>query len=509
MCYVGYIVGETHPCLKTISEKEISSYLGLKPILIIGFEKAVELYPHITIASKAIDEKNKLYYAFSKSESETKYLENLNNFINNCFSLISSNYKIVNIIKLEDINTHFNKVFLHETPNTITITTHNTIFYINKEIISFFGKRISIETVIDCLVGSEIISWEHFKFFGAYLKANNSYKSKEQIQQDFKDYDIDLFMGAICLGVLKELRVDSSLVEVWQRAFSIESFLSKIEVKVDKERIKVLAADDDNLIMQNIYKAIEGDYIIQKYNGTNKITGRIYPFGTGYSLQTLPKSSRDIIIAEPNCVLVEFDYKAFEYSILSQICKFSTKGDPHLLMSQLLFNDNEHRQIGKNLNYSLLYGKSIKTIISETLNLEGLKVSKEELEEKLTVILEPVEQLQKRLEQEFKDKGYLTNYFGRNIYPEKSYAYLNNYIQSTAAEILIIKLEKLRNLFNSYPIINKIVLQSHDSILMNLSLETINETNIAEGIKNLLEEGENSLVNKVDMKYGTTWENIE
>lgn len=508
--YVGYIINDSHPCLKTISETEIESCVGDMPILIVGLSKAAELYPHVTLASKVIDEKKKIYYSFSKDESENKYQENLDNFINNCFKLITDKYKVINIIKLEDIKTRFKEVYLHETPTAITISDSDTIFYINKEIASFFNKEpVTIDLVINFLADCKIISWDYYEFYGAYLKASDCYKSKEQVKVLFSSYgDIDLSMGALCLNMLKRIKVDIDLINLWQRAYSVETMLSNIKVKVNEERIRTLASDDENLIMQNIYKSIEGGYIIQKYNGTNKITGRIYPFGTGFSLQSLSKNFRDIIVAEPGCVLVEFDYQAFEYTLLSQLCKMNVVGDPHLYVSQMLFKDDLHRDIGKNLNYSLLYGKSVDNIITETALLPDLKISKEEMKEKLLEMLAPVNELQKKLESELKETGCLRNYFGRNIYPEKSYACLNNYIQSTAAEILIIKLTKLFLLLSNHDSINKVVLQSHDSILLNLSLDTIDSTDIATEIKTLLESSENGLGAKVDMIYGENWKEL-
>lgn len=510
MCYVGFIINDSHPCLKTISGVEIEKYQGDKPILIVGLEKALELYPHIALSSKVIDSKKKLYYSLSKEESVDKYEETLNNFITNCFDSLIKKFKVVNIQKLEDIKVIFGRVFVYETSTTITITTSNTIYYINKEIVAFFNKEIiTTEKVYKFLEGCEIISWDNYKFFGAYLKANNCYKSKEQVEVLFSYFgNIALYMGAVCLKTISDLKLNDDLIALWQNAFKVDSMLSQIKIKVNNNIISALANTNDNVIMQNIYEAIDDNYIVQKYNGVDKTTGRIYPFGTGFSLQSLPKLSRKIIIAEPNCVLVEFDYQAFEYNILAQLCKFHIPGDPHLYISQLLFKDNEHRAIGKALNYSLLYGKSVPHIISETLKQPGLKISKEELSQKLKEILAPVEELQKRLEKQLKETGGLENYFGRNIYPEKNYACLNNYIQSTAAEILIIKLLKLEELLRKYDPINKIVLQSHDSILINLSLKTIEETEIAAEIKNLLEQEEKGLVNKVSIKHGADWGNI-
>lgn len=508
--YIGYCINGNHPILKTILENEIDLYIGSKPILIIGFEKAAELYPYVTLANKIIDKKKKIYYSFSEEESEAKYQEYLDNFIINCFKLIVNKSEVVNVVKLEDVKINKEEeVFIYETSVILTITNNNKIFYINKEVISFFNEEFAgLSSIESLLIGCKVISWDGYKFYGTYLKANNYYKSKEQIEILLSQHgDVDLYMGVLCLNFLKELKIDVDLINLWQQAYLIEKKLSDIKVKVDEERVRILS-DNDNPIMQNIYNSIEGDCIIQKYNGTNKTTGRIYPYGTGFSLQSLAKPLRDIIIAEPDCFLVEFDYKAFEYNILSQLCKFEIKGDPHLYMSQLLFKDNEHRDIGKGLNYSLLYGKSIDTVILETLKLPGLKLSKEELKEKLSKVLYPVKELQEKLEEELKVNKRLINYFGRNIYPEKVYACVNNYIQSTAADILIIKLSKLFDLLSKHPPINKIVLQSHDSVLLNLSSSTIEKTDIASDIKTLLESPEKGLIGKVDVKYGLNWESL-
>lgn len=509
--HIGFVVNDVHPCLKTISENEIEDYIGDKPILIVGFAKAAELYPHARLTDKVIDEKKKLYYSFSKDESESKYQENLDNFIKNCFKGIINKYKVVNIASLDSVKTDFKEVFLYETATCITITTQNKILYINKEISSFFGAiPITTSSVISHLSGCKIISWDSYEFFGAYLKANNRYKSKEQIKILYSMYgDVDLYMGALCLNEKKHLNLkDVDLINIWHRAYAVEFMLSQIKIKVDKERIELLAADEENLIMQNIYKAIENGYIQQLYNGTNKITGRIYPNSTGFSLQSLSANFRDIIVAEEGCVLVEFDYDAFEYNLLAQICKINITQDPHMNLSRLLFQDDLHRAEGKNINYSLLYGKSIDNIISELAIHTELKINITELEVKLLEIVAPIVGFQKKLEIEMKHNGFIKNYLGRNIFPEKTWALLNNFTQSTAADIVIIKLTKLNALLAKYDRLNKIVLQNHDSILLNLNLKTIEETNIASEIKTLLESPENGLVSKVDIKYSWDWKSL-
>ncbi len=509
---IGFIVNDIHPCLQTIESYEIDQYVFTgKPILIVGFKEAVELYPSASLADKALDEKKRIYYSFSKEESEVKYKENLNNFITHCFEIIAKKYKVINITSVTGLKIDFKQVFIHETPTAITITGLNKILYINKEIASFFNKvPLTVPLLLEMLKDSRIVSWDHHEFFGAHLKASNCYKSKEQVMTLFAPFgDIDLYMGAVCLSMLRDLPLyRHNPVEVWQRAYCVETMLSKIPIKINVERVKELAADEDNAIMQNIYKASENGYVHQKVNGTDKVTGRLFPHASGFSLQSLSKNFRDIVVAEPNCILLEFDYDFFEYSLMAQSCKIQLTGDPHLHLSQLLFEDDLHRAIGKQINYSLLYGKSIEGIIDETSQHPDLKITKESLRIKLIEITAPIQNFQKKLELELKTNGFIQNAFGRNIYPDSKYLCLNYFLQSTAADILILKLIKLTELLSHYDCLNKIVLQNHDSILLNLSLDAIDATEIANEIKEMLELPENGLGSKVDTKYGLNWRQL-
>jgi hypothetical protein len=506
--YIGYIVNERHPGLKTITEAEIVNYTNKLPILVVGLERAFELYPHISLKSKVIDKDKEIYYTLSITESPTKYIETVNNFIINCFDTLKRKHKVKHITSLEDIKFTFKKCFLYETNVCVTLTSSTEIYYINKEIISFFSKvNVTGDFLIEkYLKGCEVISWNYPAFFAPYLKINECYKSSEEVKRIFQPYgDIEMYMGSLCLNLLNLLTYNNKELELWQRAYTVEKWLSQIKIKVNINKIKDLASDEDNIIMQNIYYSIEEGYVTQQYNGTDKVTGRMYVSGSTFSLQSLSKVHRDIIVAEPGCVLVEFDYDAFEYKLLSQLCNIDIDIDPHLALSKLLFKDELHRPLCKGINYSLLYGKSLNSIITELLSNPDIKLTAKELKKELTKVLNPILEFTKKLEIEFDKNNVLFNFFGRRIYPEEKYKSLNNYIQSTAADILIIKLEKLNNYLQNYDSINKIVLQNHDSILLNLSLKTIESSEIASDIKNLLEVEEQGLVSKVDVLYGGTW----
>ena len=507
--FIGYIVNDSHPCLKTITESEIEKYANDKPILIVGFDKAYELYPSITLENKVVDQSKQIFYSFSFQEAEDKYKENLKNFLNHCFQLFISSYKVIPIVNIFDFKQIKGDIFYYETPTLITITSSNKIYYFNKEIINFFNSD-SLNLLLEKLEDANIISWEKFTFIQSYLKANNCYKSKEQIKLEYANIgDIDLYLGALCLDSLTGLNLANKSINTWQRAYEVETYLSSLPIKVNEELLKNLASDEENTVAQSIYSNLNKSYIVQKYNGTDKITGRMFATKSGFSVQTLPPNMRNIVIAEKNCLLVEFDYQYFEYTLLSQLCKFSLTADPHLALSQLLFNDSNHRVIGKEINYSLLYGKSITTLLKDLYKQFEINIPEQELKEKLLEVIKPMEELKQRLTQEFEANGFILNYFNRNIVPEKNYTCLNNYIQSTAADFFIIKLLKIRDLLKKYSSQNQIILQNHDSILLNLTIDEIENTDLVQDIFAILREQENNLVAEVDMKYGINWGNLK
>ena len=175
-----------------------------------------------------------------------------------------------------------------------------------------------------------------------------------------------------------------------------------------------------------------------------------------------------------------------------------------------MFNDESYRDVAKRINYSILYGQSISNSIK---SLKGefpnFNLNEEKLQEQLEEFVKPFEETKMALELEFKNSNKIINYFGRNIYPEKEWAYLNNFIQSTAADFLITKIDKLKKYLQQYPSINRILLQKHDSILFNLSISLINNTEIVEDIIKILEEPEKQLIAKTSLKFGKNWKDLE
>lgn len=512
--HLGYVLNDsTFPLLEKITDQQALEFSGNKPLLIVGYSKAVELFgTKVSLRSKIINHEKQIYYTLSREESEENYSEQTTKFFKRAIASSIGDVLVTNVInpKCIDFNSLKKKqVFLHETDKLITISTVENIYFFNKEVSSFFNEEVlTTEFLTTLLAESEVWSWDRFKYFGARLKSNLCYKSKEQLNYLLGPYcDVELYMGVLCLNWMKELK-QNEYEGVWQDAYEAEHYLSTLPVKIDRKLVLMLSYQSDNILFESLLKQEEGGYVTQQYNGTDKTTGRMYAKGSGYSLQTLTENVRQVIVAEKDCYLVEFDYKYFEYGLLQQMCQIPFKGDPHKNLAIEHFGDVSYRDIAKGINYGVIYGKSIEATAREIIQTNKLKHSEEELIALLKKIRKPFGKLQKKLESDLKENGFVINPFGRHIVPEKQWAVMNNYIQSTAADIVIRKLLKIKKFFEDYDLSNRVVLQKHDSILFNLREIDIEENNIALKLKQILEGSECDLFGKVSCIFGKNWRDL-
>jgi len=507
--YLGYIVGDEHPLLQTISMYSIEEHTD-KPIVIVGMNIATSLYPELDVTEKKI--KNNIYYIFSQSESD-KHEESLNTFLYYCYKELTQKFVVVkNYLAFSDI-VLLKTAFIYETKLFITITSGEYIYYLDKKIYKYFTeKNINSQRFIKKLKElyplCSFYSWNTDFYFQSYLKTINYYISLKDFKTlHFFDSNIDLYIGAVCLEWLKILKTANypeETLQLWNRAYDVENYLSATKIRIDRDKLNSL---EEKMSFKNL---TDDEHIRQICNGTDKITGRIYSSSNGLSLQTLPEIHRDIVIAEPKSVLVGFDYNYFEYSLLYQICNMECEDDPHLKLAEVLFKDKEYRDIAKGINYSILFGQSIENTIKDIKNkYPNLKINSDWLYSELVKITKPFSKLKEKLEEELKQTNVIYNYYGRNIYPQKDYACLNNYIQSTAADLVIIKIDKLKKYLSQYPTINRILLQQYDSILFNFSIDIVENTDLLDDIIEILESPEKGLKGKTTMQYGKNWKKLK
>jgi len=297
----------------------------------------------------------------------------------------------------------------------------------------------------------------------------------------------------------------------YENLFKTEQYLSNVEI---------------NSIDIDLYNDLEFPYrkglCKFTYNGSDNSTGRIFSTdenGSYQSLQNLNKEYKDVLNADKNCQLIEFDFKSFEFDILLQLLnkEIPEDFDPHIEIIKNCFyftKPEKFRDLGKKINYSIIYGMNVQKLIdgiSKDYNIENRDL----LITKLTnhSFYEGLDDLRSKLYKENYIKEYelCSNYYGRFIKVDKEYALLNNFIQSTAVDFICYKILSIINKISNYKIDtfkNKILLQNHDSILLQLENKVIDETNLIDDIIKILKDPVKRIKGRFKMSFGDNWKNL-
>lgn len=228
------------------------------------------------------------------------------------------------------------------------------------------------------------------------------------------------------------------------------------------------------------------------YSNKNSLTGRI-TCSDKFNIQLLPKDSEDrknVVSRFKDGYLINFDYSSFE-TVLSMylsgneefIEKFIDK-DLHLETAKIVFNkeiiSSEERDFSKKINHAIVYGAGKNTI----LNMISSFSDKESKYNAIINQMSPILTKNNNLTLEFKEKGYIKNYFGTFIFPKKEYALYNNYIQSSASDIISRKIIQINSALSGHK--SKIVTSTHDNIIIDMSEdETFLIEKILEVMKNI------------------------
>jgi len=248
------------------------------------------------------------------------------------------------------------------------------------------------------------------------------------------------------------------------------------------------------------------------FSGFYSTTGRIYCSSELWTpLQNVQKSKRDILYAENGCILVEIDYKSFEFDILCQLVGSPIHDDPHTEAYNKFVGlpHLDARNIGKRINYSFIYGMNVKRLAESIINdfdsvPEGFKDTLTARFESDDMIIK-ARALESKLSNEMTN-GVVKNYYGRSIHVKKEHAVLNNYISSTASDFIYNKFLFILNILSGK---NKILLQNHDSILLQLNTKDIEETTVLEDILDILRTPISGISGRIEYKYGYNWRDLE
>ncbi len=246
------------------------------------------------------------------------------------------------------------------------------------------------------------------------------------------------------------------------------------------------------------------------YSSKRTLTGRITS-SDKYNPQNLSKSNEDrsMIISRFRAGQVyQFDYTSFE----SKIALYSTSDedfienyydkDLHGETAKIIFDTDdfsaEQRELAKSANMAIINGSS---------DSAAIKILEKYLEphEKLSKIKEFLRPIFKKSEDvinEVKANGYFINKWGSIIKPEKDFAAFNNYLQSTAAEIVVDKVIEVKSLLVGYR--SQFMFQVHDSFVFDIHPE---EFEIIQELNKLLSYHKGMFFS-VDIKHGINYKDL-
>jgi DNA polymerase-1 len=198
------------------------------------------------------------------------------------------------------------------------------------------------------------------------------------------------------------------------------------------------------------------------------------------NVQNIPRTQKDVkraFLPKLDAFLF-FDYKAIEVRLLAYYLaraigdrsladEINNGADPHTVTARGLYGTEEvsddQRQVGKTLNFSIIYGGGTPTIMRQ------LNVPYKEARRLLKAYHETrpgIARLNTEISETLDRRGYITNLYGRRLHVEEHHKALNALIQGSAADLMRDAVVKVNNqLYTKYA--THIVNIVHDEIILD------------------------------------------
>lgn len=269
------------------------------------------------------------------------------------------------------------------------------------------------------------------------------------------------------------------------------------------------------------------------FNQTAVATGRLA--SSDPNLQNIPTGGgfggeiRAAFKPKPGHVFLSADYSQIELRVLAQVSQdknlmnaFLGGHDVHAETAALLFDEplnrvtNEQRQIGKRINFSILYGLT-PFGLSQDLGIP-FKDAKLYIE-KYFAQYPGVSVWMESTVDDCKKKGYVSTWWGRRryvpgIYEKNKSLYelakrvaINTVAQGTAADIMKIGMIQLDKALKEQKLDAQMVLQIHDELLISVKTEQAEQVQIL--VKQILENVVSwSIPLQVTTRIGDSWKEV-
>lgn len=269
------------------------------------------------------------------------------------------------------------------------------------------------------------------------------------------------------------------------------------------------------------------------FNQIATATGRLA--SSEPNLQNVPTNSgygtaiREAFKAEPGHLFLSADYSQIELRVLAHLSKdsalinaFLQGHDIHAETAARIFNvplnqvSSEQRQLGKRINFSILYGLTPYGLSKD------LRIPFKESKIYIERYFQQYPGVQAWMDQiiiDTKQHGYVTTHWGRrryisgiyernkSLYEEACRVAINTVAQGTAAEIVKIGMLNLSESLEKAGLKAKMILQIHDELLLSVPLEQKNETESL--VKNILEGVVSwDIPMQVNIRCGNNWKDV-
>lgn len=457
------------------------------PILIIGWSVIKNRFTSQNILDKSINKY--VEWTFSKNEKEEEYNTSIERFINNSvknwlpkdfilFDPLFQNKTLADFVS-ENLNLQ-EQSFLYFYKNALYINNDGKNFIFNiksfqmvyddyKKIITGFINKLKCI----CLSYKNITDYVDLDTLGCIYTFENArwVKYGKEVDESYFNivpgYDIKKYIPFIMSKVSHFEFTEDEKVSL-KRACekdNITQWLSSRKINVSKDFKK-----------NGVDIKIVGENRLIKVSYSNKrtLTGRIVA-NSSYNPQNLDKKTTDrenIISRFEGGKIVVFDYTSFEARIALYfsgdekfINEFHNK-DIHMHTASIIFGNvpitRENRDFAKSINNHILYGASKNTVIQKISYLNN----PEEVYYNIKQFLAPLLKKSEELHNMFSEKGYIINPWGTIVRPEKDFASFNNFLQSSAVEIIVDQLYKIKRYLSNYQ--SQLLFQVHDSLVFDI-----------------------------------------
>lgn len=492
-------------CVGIFSYKDLNIEEDFKiPTLIIGWDFVKNNFSGIKISKKKI--RKNLFWTFSDNEEKNTTEKDIKKFIiKSLEEYLPLDYRNFDCIIDGNILNHQDKIFSQNL--NFCFFSKNALYIYND--VGFYGISLpSIDYIFES--SNNFINSISKKYKLIFFNYENLKSFKIQDNKEF------ITLENICWICNNFTITETSLHKFSPYPLNEKYFVFLMSKFYDILNCSII--DNQNILTRLFKKDFITDWLssrhinfegnkklILKYSNKRTITGRINCTDKKFNPQLLPKNSeiRNQIISEfKNGKIVLFDFISFETKLSVYLTKDETfidklkNSDLHIETSKIIFSKDEissnERKVGKQINHAIIYGvgnDKLKSILLE--NKLSIK-----LIDKIKKFLDPIIQNSKKVSDSFKKSGYIINPYNTIIYPNKEWAVYNNYVQSIAADIVVDKLFKIRELLKDKK--SNFMYQVYDSFIFDMHPD---EQELLENIKNILEKNGKYFF-EVDLKIG-------